>query len=666
MPMLVVVGLLSTAVSGASAAGWLAPQEVSVAVRDLGFDAQGNAVAVGIGAGSGAEPVIRATTRPFGGQWGASVAISPSGDTEVSRPQVAVDPHGDAVAVWAAYDGTTAMRDVVRVATRPAGGGWSDAVTISDGSPFPGAAAYAVAIDAQGTATVIWSEFTGTAYTLRSTSCLSGGACDAPVEVTDTAGGTVTEPQLAIDGQGDATAVWLAADVLRSKSRSAGGTWDAEAADLSTNDHTANSPQVVVDPQGDATAVWESSSSSSPLTVRAARRAAGGDWVADGDLSPGFSPQVAVDAHGNATAVWTSPGLPSGTLVRSSSRTATGPWSAPLDLASSSTADDSVGYPGVAVDQQGNVTAIWARQSSSDVIAEAKHRVVGGAWSTPSVNLSVGRTINAIPAAGVDPQGDVTMVWSSSGSPWSGTSAIFDPIAPELKSTAVPATGVVGQAVAMSVDPSDAGSAVTTSWNFGDGLSATGAAVTHTYNSPGERTVTITGVDAAGNTTQTSQKITIDPAPVPEDPEPGPGAPPPPPPPPVLTAPVLSALRQSNPHWRTHTVKRGPRLPVGTTFRFTLDRAAQVRFAFSQIVTGRRVDGRCVRTTKANRGKSRCDRSEAVGTLRITGKAGANSSTFRGQLRGSTLKPGSYRLLVTATADGKTSKAASIRFTIVR
>jgi hypothetical protein len=90
-----------------------------------------------------------------------------------------------------------------------------------------------------------------------------------------------------------------------------------------------------------------------------------------------------------------------------------------------------------------------------------------------------------------------------------------------------------------------------------------------------------------------------------------------------------------------------------------------VRFAFSQIVSGRRVNGRCVTLTKANRGKSRCDRYQTVGTLNIIGKAGANAYTFRGKIRGHALKPGRYRVLVTALANGKTSAAKSMRFTVV-
>jgi hypothetical protein len=107
-------------------------------------------------------------------------------------------------------------------------------------------------------------------------------------------------------------------------------------------------------------------------------------------------------------------------------------------------------------------------------------------------------------------------------------------------------------------------------------------------------------------------------------------------------------------------------VPVGTTFRFKLDRPARVRFAFSQIDVGRRVGARCVKATSANRERPRCDRYQARGTLEITGKAGANTYSFHGRVRGAPLTPGRYRLLVTALADGKSSAAALIAFTIIR
>ena len=105
LSFLLVVGTLSTAVGSASAAGWLAPQNVAMSVSDLGFDEHGNAIAVGIGADTGGDPVVRAMVRPFGGQWSASVPVSASGGGNVDAPRVAVDPHGNAVAIWSLFSG---------------------------------------------------------------------------------------------------------------------------------------------------------------------------------------------------------------------------------------------------------------------------------------------------------------------------------------------------------------------------------------------------------------------------------------------------------------------------------------------------------------------------------------------------------------------------------
>jgi hypothetical protein len=669
MLVLLVVGMLSTAVAGASAAGWLAPEDVPLSASDLAFDAQGNAVAVGVGADSGGHPAIVAMTRPFGGQWSDPVPVSGSGDSDAAAPHVAVNARGDAVAVWSA-DNVAAVNGVVEVASRPAGGEWSDPIVVSDGAIFDHE--QEVAIDAQGNATAIWAEIPGAVgFVVRAANRPSGGNWSEPV---DLGGGTLhSSPRLAVDTQGDVTAVWLGeraasgggfVNVVQSKSLPSGGAWSADAVELSSDEGAAQAPQLAADSTGNAVAVWVWHGSGG-YVAQATRRVAGGDWSAPVDLGTGGdadAPQVAVDPQGNATAIWASPAA-SGSVVRSSSSTLGGPWGSVINLATSND-DDNVGFPWVAADPQGNVTAVWARHNSNNVTAQATRRVAGSAnWST-AVDLTVGQHLTAIPAAGVDPQGHVSMIWSSSENPWSGFSTIFDPVAPELRNLTAPAKAVVGQPIDLSVDPFDDWSAVTTSWSLGDGQTASGAAVKHTYGSPGERTVTVTGVDAAGNTTQTSRAITVEPVSIPAGPS---VSPPHVDGPPLLAkkAPVISGLRQSGSRWRTHAVKRGPRLPVGTTFRFKLDRAAQVRFAFSQIVSGRRVNGHCVKVTKANRGKSRCDRSQTVGTLSVTGKAGANAVAFRGKLAGRTLAPGRYRLLVTALADGKTSAAAAAQFTVV-
>ena len=94
---------------------------------------------------------------------------------------------------------------------------------------------------------------------------------------------------------------------------------------------------------------------------------------------------------------------------------------------------------------------------------------------------------------------------------------------------------------------------------------------------------------------------------------------------------------------------------------------AAVRFTFTQQAGGRRVNGACVAPSKNNRRKGVCRRTVVRGTLPLTGHAGANRVSFQGAIsRSKKLKPGSYRLVITATSAGLRSTPQSLSFTIVR
>jgi hypothetical protein len=117
----------------------------------------------------------------------------------------------------------------------------------------------------------------------------------------------------------------------------------------------------------------------------------------------------------------------------------------------------------------------------------------------------------------------------------------------------------------------------------------------------------------------------------------------PPPPPPVA---VISHVRQSHRRWREPAHRRAAhasrrRAPVGTTFRFDLDRAAPVRLVF------------------ARRGHK-----SATGTLRMNGHRGTNAVRFFGSLtRRKRLKPARYTVAFSVPARPASSHLA---FTIVR
>jgi hypothetical protein len=131
-------------------------------------------------------------------------------------------------------------------------------------------------------------------------------------------------------------------------------------------------------------------------------------------------------------------------------------------------------------------------------------------------------------------------------------------------------------------------------------------------------------------------------------------------------APRLDGTHQSHASWREPSKSGGNSGPVGTTFSFRLNEAAQVQLRFDAQLPGRRAGGRCVAPTAANHARPACTRSVPRGGLNQDGKAGANQVAFRGRLPGGTmLAPGRYALLITATSAGRHSSAARLAFTIL-
>jgi hypothetical protein len=107
--------------------------------------------------------------------------------------------------------------------------------------------------------------------------------------------------------------------------------------------------------------------------------------------------------------------------------------------------------------------------------------------------------------------------------------------------------------------------------------------------------------------------------------------------------------------------------PVGTTFQFTLNEAATVRFAFAQLLPGRKVNGKCVAQTARNRRRKACTRSVPRGSLSFSAGAGLHKLAFQGRVtRKSKLKPGTYALTITATNAAGQRATKTLSFTIVK
>jgi hypothetical protein len=85
-------------------------------------------------------------------------------------------------------------------------------------------------------------------------------------------------------------------------------------------------------------------------------------------------------------------------------------------------------------------------------------------------------------------------------------------------------------------------------------------------------------------------------------------------------------------------------------------------------VGGRKVNGRCLAQTKANRRRRACKRTLTRGTLSFSGHTGPNKLSFQGRLsRSRKLKPGTYTVIITATNTARQrSIPRQLTFTIVK
>ncbi len=133
--LLLLPGVMLLAVAPAVAAPtWLAPAKLSAAGQSaqapqVSVDAQGDALAVWqrFDEKSG-KTVIEASSRPAGSaSWQAPAIVSSVGD-EASLPQVALDSHGDAVAVWLSLSGSE--YSIEAAARSGLGGSWQAPVTV--------------------------------------------------------------------------------------------------------------------------------------------------------------------------------------------------------------------------------------------------------------------------------------------------------------------------------------------------------------------------------------------------------------------------------------------------------------------------------------------------------------------------------------------------------
>jgi len=245
--------------------------------------------------------IIESSSRTVAGSWTPVQTLSgPAGNT--SAPVVGVDDQGGAVAAWRWSDGAFL---VVQAAVRSKGGVWSAPEVLS--GPGRSASQPQVAMDASGNAVVAWVRNNGSWLAAQVAWRPAGGKWEAVQNLTQR-GGNARQLDLTMNSRGDAAVTWIqgrlqaTADLLSSFRPAGSRRWNRA---LVTEGWSRLGARIALDEQGNATAVWTGS-----WMISASFKPAGEAWQTNYLLSSYESysshPAVTTPRPENATAVWIS------------------------------------------------------------------------------------------------------------------------------------------------------------------------------------------------------------------------------------------------------------------------------------------------------------------------------------------------------------------------
>jgi hypothetical protein len=335
--------------------------------------------------------------------------------TSANPPDIGVAANGDAIAVYRRTDAGTARSSIVAAHYSAATNTWAPAQPIEDDNG--GSAAWPrIAVEPAGNALAVWSQADANAISNivanRYTRGLGWGA-DALVEnEPGFIGGADQFPAAALNAAIEGLVVFdhrrPAPSTLRDIFSAAysADAW-AVAQQRSNGLTAAAEPQLAMNATGDAFLVW-SQSDGVRTNIVAKRRTLATGWELNEfielDLAPAAEPQIAIAANGAALAVWTQNGSIVGNRYTPGVGWGTAGAIESLTLAAS--------RPRIAMHPGGDAIVVWEqRDGSGGAIAAAYYSADLGLFAPARLIGLNGPLTNLEPAIAMDVAGNAIAVW---------------------------------------------------------------------------------------------------------------------------------------------------------------------------------------------------------------------------------------------------------------
>ena len=254
----------------------------------------------------------------------------------------------------------------------------------------------------------------------------SSASWKTPVLLETDNSGDVADPVLAMNGSGNAVAIWPQSNGvtthLYAKNYIAGTGWAVTNTLIETEStYSAFSQDLAMNANGCAVAIWlQADGTRNNLWTN--RAVTGTTWSAPALLESSTEaingypwPQVAINNSGNAIAIWIqSDGITNNIYAN---RYISGTGWAGAELVENDDAEWSMNYaPQVALDNSGNATAVWVQNDGTWDNIYANRYISGTGWAGRQLLEATGGNAGS-PQIAIDNLGNAMAVWSQDPSP---------------------------------------------------------------------------------------------------------------------------------------------------------------------------------------------------------------------------------------------------------
>jgi hypothetical protein len=349
--------------------------------------------------------------------WGTSMLIGPG---NCAWHQLAIDSYGNAIVIWLQWDGThyyiwanrytplNGWGTAEPIETDPVGRPDSIFIYSQDYGPQ-------IAMDPEGNAIVVWWQWDGIWMNIWANRYTPSEGWETPELIETDDIGNAKYPDVAMDPNGNAIAVWiLPGHIAANRYTPTGGWGTAEMIDTYGTDNSSLGPRVVADSESNAIAVWPSGGN-----IWANRYTPAGGWGTARLIGPdnGNSdvPQISIGQNGNAVVVWERGPTGNPTEIWANLYTPASGWST-AELIDTDNIDEIKTLPQVAIDPYGNAIAVWYKfqfpyDSEINLKIWANRYTSASGWDTPEIIETNNDEIQGMPHVAIDSNGNAIAVW---------------------------------------------------------------------------------------------------------------------------------------------------------------------------------------------------------------------------------------------------------------